>query len=202
MACVFPRPADLPHALPRPTLDDHAVRGPVCRGRSGGLGIANRGSGGEGRERRAAVDGARGRIGVRRRGGVLQRESVRRPAAARQAGAGHRRPWRLQLRRPEYGCAELLPLRRSGGRNRRPRDTALGSVDSKTLPDADRAGQERLTAWSWVCISVVACSLQDSLSRIRPAIRSTRTSINSLMRIALTYRDWRSSHANTVTTRG
>ena len=52
-----------------------------------------------------------------------------------------------QLRRPEHGCAELLPLRRSGGRNRRPRDTALGSVVSKTLPDADRAGQERLTAW-------------------------------------------------------
>src|SRR5207253_2834329 len=75
-----------------------------------------------------ALDGARGRPGVRRRGGVLHRESVRRPAAARRARAGHRRPRRLQLRRPEHGRAELLPVRRSRGRHRRPRDAALGSV--------------------------------------------------------------------------
>src|SRR5438094_2093988 len=31
--------------------------------------------------------------------------------AARQAGAGRSRLWRLQLRRPEHGCAERLPLR-------------------------------------------------------------------------------------------
>ena len=77
----------------------------------------------------------------------VTQESVRRPAAARQAGARRRRPWHIQHGRPEHGCAELLPLRRSGGRNRRPRDTALGSVVSKTLPDADGAGQERMTAY-------------------------------------------------------
>src|SRR5262249_59341119 len=91
-----------------------------------------------------------------RRGGVLQRESVRRPPSARHAGAGRRRPRRLQLRRPEHGGPELLPLRRSGGRNRRPRETALGCVVSTTLPDADRSGQERMTASSWTCIPVVA----------------------------------------------
>src|SRR5262249_5626395 len=57
----------------------------------------------------APVDGARGRPGVRRRGGVLQRESVRRPPSARHAGAGRRRPRRLQLRWPEHGRPELLP---------------------------------------------------------------------------------------------
>ena len=94
--------------------------------------------------------------GAQRRGGARHPESVRRPAAARQAGAGRRRPWRRQLRRPDHGCAELLPLRRSGGRNRRPRDTAVASVDSRTLPDADGAEQERMTAWSWECTPVVA----------------------------------------------
>jgi hypothetical protein len=44
--------------------------------------------------------------------------------------------WRLQSRRPEHGCAELLPLRRSGGRDRRPRDTDMANVVSITLPDA------------------------------------------------------------------
>src|SRR6516225_10321591 len=68
---------------------------PCCGNRSGGLGIADRGGGSERRERRAAVDGARGRAGLQRRGRLLHRESVRRPAAARQAGAGHRRPRRL-----------------------------------------------------------------------------------------------------------
>ena len=47
---------------------------------------------------------------------------------------------------PSHGDAQLLPLRRSGGRNRRPRDTAVASVDSRTLPDADGAEQERVTA--------------------------------------------------------
>ena len=69
-------------------------------------------------------------------------ESVQRPAAARQAGARHRRPWRRQLRRPDHGHAQLLPLRRSGGRDRRPRDAALASVDPRTLPDAVGAEQE------------------------------------------------------------
>ena len=107
-----------------------------------------------------------------------------------------------------------------------------------------------MTAWSWGCISVVACSLSGSLpwirgglavrcsilrlalfslatfapdnsawlwpnarrdrnrfsslpnnSRHRQAIRSTRSSINSLMRIALTHRYRRTPHANIVTTR-
>ena len=48
-----------------------------------------------------------------------------------------------------HGDAQLLPLRRSGGRNRRPRDTAVASVDPGTLPDAHGAEQERMTAWSW-----------------------------------------------------
>ena len=47
-------------------------------------------------------------------------------------------------RRADHGCAELLPLRRSGGRNRRPRDTALGSVVSRTLPDAVGDEPERV----------------------------------------------------------
>ncbi len=76
----------------------------------------------------------RGCPGVQRCGGVRHPESVRRPAAARQAGPGHSRPRRLQHRRPEHGCAELLPLRRSGGRNHRPRDTALGSVVQERFP--------------------------------------------------------------------
>ena len=149
LARLLPHPADLSHALPRPTLGDHAVDGPRRGYGSGGLGNADRGIGTERRERRAALDGARGCPGAQRRGGVRHPESVRRPAAARQAGAGRRRPWHLQLRRPDHGCAELLPLRRSGGRNRRPRDTAVASVDPGTLPDADGAGQERMTAWSW-----------------------------------------------------
>ena len=87
-------------------------------------------------ERGAALDRPGGRPGAQRRGGARQPESVQRPAAARPAGARHRRPGRRQLRRPEHGHAKLLPLRRSGGGERRPRDTALGSVDSRALPDA------------------------------------------------------------------
>ena len=120
--------------------------GPRRGNRSGGLGNADRGIGAERRERRAALDRPGGRPGARRRGGARQPESVQRPAAARQAGAGHRRPGRRQLRRPDHGDVQLLPLRRSGGRNRRPRDAAVASVDPGTLPDADGAGQERMTA--------------------------------------------------------
>ena len=77
-----------------------------------------------------------------------QPRSVHRPAAARHAGARHGRPGRRQLRRPDHGDAQLLPLRRSGGRDRRPRDTALARVDPGTLPDAPGAEHERMTAWS------------------------------------------------------
>src|SRR5437773_5569393 len=97
----------------------------------------------KGFERRAALDGARGCPGAQRRGGVRQPESVRRPAAARQAGAGRSRPWHLQLRRPDHGCAELLPLRRSGGRDRRPRETAMEGVDAGAHPDGGGAVHER-----------------------------------------------------------
>ena len=90
---------------------------------------------------------ARGRPGAQRRGGVRQPETVRHPAAARQAGTGCSRPGSLQHGRPQHGCAEPLPLRRSGGQQRRPRATALGRVDPETLPDADGAGQERMTGW-------------------------------------------------------
>ena len=112
---------------------------------------ADRGGGCERPDGRTAVDGARGRPGVRRRGGVLHRESVRRPAAARRTRAGHRRPRRLQLRRPEHGRAELLPVRRSSGRDRRPPDSALGRMVSKTFPDADGAEQEPMTAFPSSC---------------------------------------------------
>src|ERR1700716_1277336 len=44
--------------------------------------------------------GALGCAGAQRRGGARPPESVRRPAADRQAGAGRSRPWRLQPRRP------------------------------------------------------------------------------------------------------
>ena len=57
-----------------------------------------------------------------------------------------------------HGDAQLLPLRRSGGRNRRPRDTAVASVDPGTLPDADGAEQERMTAWSWPSVQPEAQS--------------------------------------------
>ena len=88
----------------------------------GGLGSADFGVGSERRERRAALDDARGSLTARRRGGVTHRGSVRRPVAARQAGARHRRPWRRHLSRRagRHGGDEPVPVRRSGGRNRRP----------------------------------------------------------------------------------
>ena len=106
-----------------------------------GLGNADRGIGAERRERRAALECPGGRPGAQRRGGARHPESVQRPAAARQAGAGRRRPWRRQLRRLD-GHAQLLPLRRSGGRDRRSRDSALAIVDSRTLSDAVGDDQE------------------------------------------------------------
>src|SRR5262249_25313334 len=151
----------LSHALPRPTLGVDAVDGPRRGYGSGGLGNADRGIGTERLERRAALDGARGCPGAQRRGGVPHPESGRRPAAARQPRAGRSRPWQLRLRRPGHGCAEPLPLRRSGSRNRRPRDTAVASVAPGTLPNADGAEQERMNPWSWACIPVVARSRCD-----------------------------------------
>ena len=45
MAWLLPHPADLSHALPRPTLRDHAVHGSRRGNGSGGLGDADRGTG-------------------------------------------------------------------------------------------------------------------------------------------------------------
>ena len=58
-------------------------------------------------------------------------------------GPGAAAAWRRQLRRLDHGHAQLLPLRRSGGRDSRPRDAALASVDSRTLPDAVGDGRGR-----------------------------------------------------------
>ena len=123
----------------------HAVDGPRRGYGSGGLGNADRGIGTERLERRAALDGARGCPGVQRRGGVRHPESVRRPACGSTSRGRASPPLAPSaFRRPDHGCAELLPLRRSGGRNRRPRDTALGSVVSRTLPDAVGDEPERI----------------------------------------------------------
>ena len=70
-----------------------------------------------------------------------QPRPLRRPAAARHAGTRRRRPGRLQLRRPEHGRAHHLPLRRPGGRDRRPRDTAVAGVDAGAIPHAWDTGQ-------------------------------------------------------------
>ena len=64
-------PADLSHALPRPTLRDHAGHGSRRRYGRGGLGSADRGLGSERPERRAALDDARGRPTAQRRGGAM-----------------------------------------------------------------------------------------------------------------------------------
>ena len=89
----------------------------------------------KGVERRAALDDARGCLTARRRGGVTHRGSVRRPAEARQAGARHRRPWRRHLsRRTGRGGDELVPVRRSGGRNRRPRNAAWQAWMQERFP--------------------------------------------------------------------
>src|SRR5215472_12095044 len=125
---------------------------------------ADRGIGAERPERRTALDRAGGRPDAQRRGGARHPESAQRPAEARQAGTGHGCPWRRQLRRPDHGHAELLPLRRSGGRDRRPRDTALASVDSRTLPDAVGDEQDWMIAWSWECTSIVAIFLEKLLT--------------------------------------
>src|SRR5437899_11568412 len=159
VCCVFTHPADLSHTLPRATLEVDEVDGSRPGYGSGGMGNADHGNGTERRESWAALHVARGCPGAERSGRVRQPKSVRHPATARQAGASRSRLWSRQLRRPDHGWAECLPLRRSDGRNRRPPDPALGRVVSKTLPNADRAGQERMTAsnpvaariawWSW-----------------------------------------------------
>src|SRR5277367_5004557 len=146
MAWLLPHPADLSYAFPRTTLRDDAVDGSRRGHRSGGLGDSDRGIGAERRERRAAYDRPGWGPRTQRRVRACWPESIQRALAARQAGAGHRRPWRRQLRRSEHGHAELLPLRRSGGRDRRPRDTSLGSVGSRTLPDAGGDEHKRMTA--------------------------------------------------------
>src|SRR5207247_1696958 len=79
--------------------------------RSGGLGTPGRRSGEGRRGARGALGRPGGRPGAQRRRGARQPESVQRPVAARQAGARHRRPGRRQLRRPDHGDAQLLPLR-------------------------------------------------------------------------------------------
>jgi hypothetical protein len=45
-------------------------------------------------------------------------------------------PTEFKERDGKHGCAELVPLRGSGHRNRRPRNAAVAGVDSRTLPDA------------------------------------------------------------------
>src|SRR5262249_20184215 len=167
--------AGLPHALRRPAWGEEAVEGPRRGYGSGGLGNADRGIGTERLERRAALHGARGCPGAQRCGGVRHPESVRRPPAARQAGAGRSRPWHHQLRRPDHGCAEPLPLRRSGCRNHRPPAPAVGHVVSKTLPDADGGEQERMSAWF-----VHGGSLTASASMITAARTTVAASIETL----------------------
>src|SRR5438552_8194922 len=136
VCCVFAHPADLSHTLPRATLEVDEVDGSRPGYGSGGMGNADHGNGTARRESWAALHVARGSPGAERSGRVRQPKSVRHPATARQAGASRSRLWSRQLRRPDHGWAECLPLRRSDGRNRRPPDPALGRVVSKTLPDA------------------------------------------------------------------
>jgi uncharacterized protein YndB with AHSA1/START domain len=141
---LLPHPADLSHALPRPALRAHAVHGARRGNRSGCLGQVDRGIRTERLERRAAMDDARGCSVAQRRIGVRQPKSERLAGAARQAGVGRCCLRLIRHGRPDHGGGELLPLRRSGGRNRRPRDTAVASVDSRTLPDAAGDEQERM----------------------------------------------------------
>ena len=108
---------------------------------SGRLGDADRGTGVQRRGRRAGLGRSGRRPGAGRRGGGRRPGSARRAAAARPAGAWHRRPVHHGSRRLGHGGVQLLPLRRSGGRNRRPRDAAVAGVDPGTLPDAGGAEQ-------------------------------------------------------------
>src|SRR5947208_524347 len=137
MVRFLAHPADLSHALPRTTLRDHAGHDSRREYGGGGMGNADRGVGSERRQRRPALDDARGCLTAQRHTRGCHRESLRRPAEARQAGAGHSRPWRRHLSQwPDRGGDELIPVRRSGGRNRCPRDTGLAGVAPGTLPDA------------------------------------------------------------------
>jgi len=65
----------------------------------------DRGIGAERRERRAALDCPGGPPGAQRRGGAGHSESVQRPASARQAGTGRRRP-----RRVNFGDQSMVTL--------------------------------------------------------------------------------------------
>ena len=107
----------------------------------GGMGIADRNTRADWSERRATLDRPVGCSGAQRRGRARERTSVQRAGAARHAGARRRRSRRRQLRRLD-GHAQFLSLRRSGNRDRRTRDTALGRVDSRTLSDAVGAWHE------------------------------------------------------------
>src|SRR5215211_7774736 len=145
MVRFLAHPADLSHALPRPTLRDHAGHDSGREYGGGGMGNADRGVGSERRQRRPTLDDARGCLTAQRPPRGCHRESLRRPAEARQAGAGHSRPWRRHLSQwPERGGDELIPVRRSGRRNRRSCDTRVASVAPGTLPNAGGSEQERM----------------------------------------------------------
>src|SRR5438105_2505422 len=145
MVRFLAHPADLSQALPRPTLGDHAGHDSRREYGGGRMGNADRGVGSQRRQRRPALEDARGSLTAQRRDGVCHRESVRRPAAARQAGARHSRAWRRHLSRwPGHGGDEPVYVRRSGGGDRRPSGTAVASVDSGTLPDAGGAQMRKL----------------------------------------------------------
>src|SRR6266571_4938400 len=62
MVGFLEHPADLSHALPRPTLRGHAGHDSHRQYGGGGVGNADRGVGSERRERRAALDDARLRL--------------------------------------------------------------------------------------------------------------------------------------------
>ena len=79
-----------------------------------------------------------------RRGGVRHPESVRRPAAARHSRGRASPPLAPSIYGGQsHGGVELLPLRRSGGRNRRPRDAACGRRGSR---NASRCRRSRAAA--------------------------------------------------------
>ena len=141
LAGILPHPEDLSHALPPATLRDDAVDGPGRGNRSQGvetltaaLGLKGVSAG----QRWTAPAGVPAMSGVC---GARQPKSVQRCRAARQAGAGHRCPWRLQLRRPEHGHADSTSTasRRLGPSPGRRRS---GSVDSRTLSGAGGDGRE------------------------------------------------------------
>src|SRR6266699_579354 len=66
MVRFLAHPADLSHALPRPTLRDHAGHDSRREHGGGGMGNADRGVGSERRQRRPALDDARGCLTAQR----------------------------------------------------------------------------------------------------------------------------------------